>query len=97
MRGVPRAPVTVLVVELAGVALLPNNLDLPEGIAILIAAYSAARYSERRLLVDGLLVATAAGLLAFGDRTQIPTGRDRRRRRAHALRVANDVRRARRS
>jgi signal transduction histidine kinase len=70
----PRAPVAVLVVELAGIALLPNNLYLPEGIAILIAAYSAARYSERHQLVGGLLVATAAGLLAFGDRAQIPTG-----------------------
>jgi signal transduction histidine kinase len=69
-----RAPVTVLVVELAGIALLPNNLDLPEGIAILIAAYSAAHYSEKRLLVAGLLVATALGLLALGDRAQIPTG-----------------------
>ena len=68
----PRAPVAVLVVELAGIALLPNNLDLPEGIAILIAAYSAALSSSRRLVVAGLLVAAAGGLLAFTDRTQIP-------------------------
>jgi signal transduction histidine kinase len=70
----PRVPVAVLVVELAGIALLPNNLDLPEGIAVLIAGYSAARYSERRLLVGGLLVATAVALLVLSDRAQIPTG-----------------------
>jgi signal transduction histidine kinase len=69
-----RAPVAVLAVELAGVALLPNSLDLPEGIAVLVAAYSAAMYSDRRLLVSALLVGAAAGLLAFGDRAQIPTG-----------------------
>jgi signal transduction histidine kinase len=69
-----RAPVVVLIVELAGVALLPNDLDLPEGIAVLIAAYSAVLHSSRRLVVAALLVVAAAGLLAFGDRPQIPTG-----------------------
>jgi hypothetical protein len=68
------ARASVLVVELAGILLLPNNLDLPEGIAIPIAAYSAVLYSERRLVVAALLVAAAAGLLAFSDRAQIPTG-----------------------
>ena len=70
----PRAPVVVLVVELAGIALLSNELDLPEGIAALIAAYSAARYSTRRGVVATLLVATAAALLAIGDRAKIPAG-----------------------
>jgi signal transduction histidine kinase len=49
-------------------------LDLPEGIAVLIAAYSAVLYSTRRALVVALLIAASAGLLAFGDRAQIPTG-----------------------
>ena len=70
----PRAPVVVLVVELAGIALLSNELNLPEGIGVLIAAYSAARYSTRRAVVAALLVATAAALLAIGDRAKIPTG-----------------------
>jgi hypothetical protein len=68
-----RAPVVVLAVELAGIALLPNNLDLLEGIAVLIAAYSAALHGARREVVAVLLVGAAVGLLAFSDREQIPT------------------------
>jgi signal transduction histidine kinase len=69
-----RAPVHVLLMELVGVALLPSSLALPAGIAVLFAAYSAALYSDRHVLVAALLVGAAAGLLAFGDRAQIPTG-----------------------
>jgi signal transduction histidine kinase len=53
---------------------LPNRLDLPQGIAVLIAAYSAAFYSDRRLVVAALLVAAAAWLLAFGGTVRIPSG-----------------------
>jgi signal transduction histidine kinase len=70
----PRAPEVVLAVELAGVALLSNELHLPEGIAVLIAAYSATLYSARPVVVAALLVATGVVLLAIGDRAQLPTG-----------------------
>jgi signal transduction histidine kinase len=68
------APVAVLVVEVAGLVVLGNRLDLPQGIAVLIAAYSAALYSDRRLLVAALLVAASAGTLAFGGTVHIPNG-----------------------
>jgi signal transduction histidine kinase len=68
------APVAVLVVEVAGVVALPNRLDLPQGIAVLIAAYSAAFYSDRRLVVAALLVAASAWALAFGGTVRIPNG-----------------------
>ena len=68
------APVAVLVVEVAGVVVLPNRLNWPEGIALLIAAYSAAFYSDRRLIVAALLVAAAGWLLAFGGVVSIPSG-----------------------
>ena len=68
-----RAPVAVLAVEVAGVALLTNRLIWPAGIAFLIAAFSAALYSDRRLIVAGLLLAAAAWLLAFGGQVNVPS------------------------
>jgi signal transduction histidine kinase len=68
-----RAPVAVLVVEVAGVMVLPNHLNLPGGIAVLIAAYSAALYSDHRSVVAGLLLVAAAWLLAFGGTVQVPS------------------------
>lgn len=67
-----RAPVAVLTVEVAGVALLPSRLDLPEGLAFLIATYSAALYSDRRVVVAALALAAAAFFFAFGGRVDIP-------------------------
>lgn len=69
-----RAPVTVLGVEVLGVLLVPRYLNLPQGIAILIAAYTAALYSSRRLTVIALLVLASAWIWAFGGRAQIPGG-----------------------
>jgi signal transduction histidine kinase len=74
IAGRRAAPVAVLVVEVAGVVVLPNRLDWPAGIALLIAAYSAAFYSDRRLVVAALLVAAAGWLLAFGGVVSIPSG-----------------------
>jgi signal transduction histidine kinase len=67
-----RAPLGVLAVEVAGVAVLPSHLTWPQGVAVLIAAYSAAFYSDRRLLAAGLLLAASVWLLAFGSGVQIP-------------------------
>jgi signal transduction histidine kinase len=69
-----RAPVTVLAIEVAGVVVLTNRLNLPSGIAFLIAAYTAALYSDRRVVVAALLLATAAWLFAFGGQVNIPSG-----------------------
>ncbi len=69
-----RAPVTVLAIEVAGVAVLPNRLNLPAGIALLFAAYSAAFFSDRRVVVATLLLAAAAWLFAFGGQVKIPSG-----------------------
>jgi signal transduction histidine kinase len=55
------------------VAALPNQLHLPQGVAVLLAAYSAAFYSDRRLIVAALLIAAAACLLAFGGEAKIPS------------------------
>lgn len=68
------APLAVLAVEVAGVALLPRQLGLPQGVALLIAVYSAALYSDRRLVLALLLLATGAWLLAFGGQARIPGG-----------------------
>lgn len=68
-----RAPVAVLVVEVAGVVAMPNGLQWPQGAAVLIAAYSAAYYSDRRVVVAALLVGAAVWLLAFGGAVQIPS------------------------
>ena len=61
-----RAPDAVLVVEIAGLALVPRDLAPPQAIALLIAAFSAALYSDRRVLVPALLLvaATTASVLA---------------------------------
>jgi signal transduction histidine kinase len=67
-----RAPVAVLVVEVVGLVLLPSRLDLPEGVAFLIAAYSAALHSDRRVLVGALLIGGGAWFVAFGNQAQIP-------------------------
>jgi signal transduction histidine kinase len=68
------APVAVLLIEVAGVVALPNRLDLPQAVAVLIAGYSAAFYSDRRLVVAALLVAASAWALAFGGTLRIPNG-----------------------
>jgi signal transduction histidine kinase len=54
-----RAPVAVLVVEIAGVALEPRALAAPQAIAFLTAAFSAALYSDQRVLVPALLLVAA--------------------------------------
>jgi signal transduction histidine kinase len=69
-----RAPVGVVLVEVAGVVLLPKSLGWPEGVAVLIAAYSAALHSDSRGLVLALLLFAAAWLLAFGGGATIPRG-----------------------
>lgn len=68
------APLVVLAVEVAGVVALPNNLNLPQGVAFLIAAYSAALYSDRRVAVAILLITAAAWLFAFAGELKIPSG-----------------------
>jgi signal transduction histidine kinase len=69
-----RAPVAVLTVEVAGLVALTNSLNLPAGIAILIAAYSAALYSDDRVVVGALLLAASAWLFAFGGPATVPSG-----------------------
>jgi signal transduction histidine kinase len=69
-----QAPLAVLVVEVAGVVAVPTHLDWPQGIAVLLAAYSAALYSDRRGAVAGLLIAAALALFAFGGSVNIPSG-----------------------
>jgi signal transduction histidine kinase len=69
-----RAPLAVLAVEVAGVALIPKDLDWPQGAAVLIAGYSAALYSDQQLAVGALLIFAAAWLLAFGGGVQVPNG-----------------------
>jgi signal transduction histidine kinase len=68
------APLVVLAVEVAGVVALPNHLELPQGVAFLIAAYSAALYSDRRVAVAILLITSAAWLFAFAGELKIPSG-----------------------
>ena len=69
-----RAPVAVLSAEVAGIMAVPNHLQLPQGVAVLFAAYSAAFYSDRRLVVAGLLIVAAVFLQAFGTQATIPSG-----------------------
>jgi signal transduction histidine kinase len=69
-----RAPLAVLAVEVAGVAVIPKGLDWPQGVAVLIAGYSAALYSDQQLAVGALLIFAAAWLLAFGGGVQVPNG-----------------------
>ena len=59
-----QAPVAVLVVEIAGLALEPRALAAPQTIALFIAAYSAALYSDRRVLVPALLLVAATAASA---------------------------------
>jgi signal transduction histidine kinase len=68
------APVVVLALEVLGVALATNSLQWPQGVAVLLAAYSAAFYSDSQLLVATLLLAASAWLWAFGDTVRIPSG-----------------------
>jgi len=68
------APLAVLALEVLGVVLATNDLQWPQGVAVLIAAYSAAFYSERQLAVAALLVAASAWLWAFGSTVRIPSG-----------------------
>ena len=67
-------PLAVLVVEVVGIVLVPSHLNWPQGIAVLIAAYAAAFYSGRRLVVAALLLAASAWLWAFGGPVTIPSG-----------------------
>jgi len=69
-----RAPVTVLAIEIAGVVVLRNRLNWPAGVAFLIAGYSAAFYSDKRVVVATLLLATAAWLFLVGGQVNIPSG-----------------------
>ena len=69
-----RAPVEVLLVEVAGVLLLPSRLELPQGVALLLAAYSAALYSDRRWIVVALLAATGAWVVGYSGQVSIPSG-----------------------
>ena len=68
------APLPVLALEVVGVALATNSLQWPQGVAVLIAAYSATLYSDRQLVVAALLVAASAWLWAFGGTVRIPSG-----------------------
>ncbi len=67
-----REPDAVLIAEVLGVLLLPSRLQLPQGVAVLAAVYSAALYSNRRILVLALLTGAGAWLLAIGGDVQIP-------------------------
>jgi len=66
-----RAPIAVLVVEVAGVVVAPLSPAAPEVIAVLIAAYSAALYSNRRVLVAALVLVVATVASALGGQLEI--------------------------
>jgi signal transduction histidine kinase len=68
------SPLAVLALEVVGVVLVPNHLKWPQGIALLLAAYSAAFYSDRRLVVAALLLAASGWLWAFGGQVTIQSG-----------------------
>jgi signal transduction histidine kinase len=68
------APLEVLAIEVVGVMLVPSHLNWPQGVAVLLAAYSAAFYSDRRMVVAALLIVTAAWLWAFSGDVTIPAG-----------------------
>jgi signal transduction histidine kinase len=68
------SPVTVLALEVLGIVLVTNGLHWPQGVAVLVAAYSAAFYSERRLVVAALLVSASAWLWLAGEPVTIPSG-----------------------
>jgi signal transduction histidine kinase len=67
-------PTTVLALEVVGIVLLAGDLKWPQGVAVLIAAYSAAFYSDRRWVVAALLVAASACLWSFDKTVRIPSG-----------------------
>jgi signal transduction histidine kinase len=69
-----RAPLAVLAVEVAGVVLAPRAPAAPEVIAVLIAVYSAALYSDRRVLVVALALVVATVASAVGGQLVV-TGR----------------------
>jgi hypothetical protein len=64
----------VLGIEIVGVVGLTKYLQWPQGIAFLIASYSATLYSDKRAVVTGLLVFAGAWLLAFGGNVTIASG-----------------------
>ena len=66
------APLAVLAVVVAGVVALTDYLQVPQGVALLIAAYSAVLYSDRRVVVAALLITLAAWLFAFSGHASIP-------------------------
>jgi signal transduction histidine kinase len=68
------SPLAVLAAEVLGIVLLTNNLEWPAAFAILIAAYSAAYYSDRRLVVAALLLVASGWIWAFGGQVTIPGG-----------------------
>jgi signal transduction histidine kinase len=74
IAGLRTVPLAILLLEVVGVAIVPNHLQWPQGIAMLIAAYSAAFYSDRRFVVVGLLLLASAWLWAFGGRVTIASG-----------------------
>ncbi len=58
------APLPVLALEVVGVALATNSLQWPQGVAVLISAYSAARPLASALAATDGLNARPASLLA---------------------------------
>lgn len=68
------SPLTVLALEVVGILLLTNSLQWPQGVAVLTAAYSAAFYSDRRMVVAALLVSASVWLWLFGGTVGIPSG-----------------------
>lgn len=72
IAGRRRAPLTVLVVQVAGAIALPGRLDFPTGISFFFAAYSAVLLSARRSVVIALLVIASAWQIAYGAEVDIP-------------------------
>jgi signal transduction histidine kinase len=68
------SPLRVLALEVLGVVVLTNSLKLPQGVALLVAAYSAAFYSDRRMVVAALMVLASIWLWVFGGTVTIPSG-----------------------
>ena len=66
--------VLVLIVEVAAVALAHRALALPEILAVLVAAYSAALYSPQRLIVPVLLLVAAVFAAAGGGGLPVSHG-----------------------
>jgi signal transduction histidine kinase len=66
-----RVPVAVLVVQIAGLALEPRALAAPQVIAFLTAAFSAALYSDRRVLVAALVLVAATVTSALAGQLMV--------------------------